>query len=122
MTTNTGEMRKYSIFKGYNYMRLSPISVRIWTIVNCSECNCEMLNADLTLYEKDDAALNLSGLSPAERRPLYKAVQPYAGGPSFCPKHYDDWLHGKVLPSETGVMTEEEKIAGKHAYLQGEKR
>jgi hypothetical protein len=112
MNTRLKPLKSYSMFSGWTYHRLSPTQVRLWNTCSCYECTYKtdavenllapkLLLNDITIFEDNDACLNLSHLKPAlAPPPNERAVIPYAGGPIYCPFHYDRWLKGRVLPSQ----------------------
>jgi len=110
---NNKPLRSYSMFSGWNYTRISSVQVRLWNTCKCYECSGAynphqtnpiaptLLLNDLTIFEDNDASLNLSNLKETNSPPPpERAVIPYAGGPIYCPFHYNRWLKGQVLPSQ----------------------
>jgi hypothetical protein len=95
--SSTPELRRYSIFRGWNWRRLDPKRVRVWNECHCAACLEPAVNHDLIISESNDASLNLSGVRHTpmdiiERR----GSQMYAGSHFMCEQCWELWREGKI--------------------------
>lgn len=91
----------YNIFRGFHCERLDSERIRLWNLLECSECGKLVAGTELTLLEKDNARIMSAGIPMIKNPAVHpRAIIPYAGGPVFCPEHWVAWITGKVLPSE----------------------